>query len=271
MTTNSKLDKKEFWRLYWRSCALDHSWNYERQQNIAYSFILASAVDKIYQDDEEKRIAALQRGLDFMAITPQISPLLIGINVAMDEENAQNDIFDESLIQSVKTSLMGPLAGIGDSLIPGTLRIIAAGMGISFSLAGSILGPVIFLLVFNVPSYFIRYYSLKFGYQLGTDFIKSMAKTNIMDTVSYCASIVGLMVVGGMVYQQIWLDLPIMVGSGDFAQPLVSYFDQIAPGLIQLALFGIMYYLLGRKFKTTRILFAVLGICIGLTFLSTLF
>ncbi|WP_294562750.1 PTS system mannose/fructose/sorbose family transporter subunit IID [uncultured Traorella sp.] len=271
MTTNSKLTKKDLAKIYWRSCQLDMSWDYERQQHIAYSYGISSAIDKIYKNDPEKKKRALQRGLDFMACTPQIVPFIMGIDVALNEENVNTDTFDESIITSIKTSLMGPMAGIGDSLIPATLRIIATGIGISFSMAGNPLGPILFLLTFNIPCYFIRYYSLKFGYKFGTKLITSMANTNIMDTVSYSAAIVGLMVVGGMIYSQIWLDLPIMVGSGDFAQPLVTYLDQIMPGLIQLGLFGLMYYLLGKKVKTTTILWAVLGICIGLTFIGSLF
>lgn len=277
MTTNSRengmgsLSKKELTRIYWRSCHLDLAWNYERQQNIAYSYGITRALDNIYKENDDKKKKALERSLDFMACTPQVVPLLMGINVALEEENAASENFDESAIPSIKTSLMGPLAGIGDSLIPGTLRIVAAGIGISFSMAGNILGPLLFLLVFNIPCYVIRYFCLKFGYQFGTGFITNIAKTNVMDKISYYASIVGLMVIGGMVFQQIWLDLPVMVGTGDFAQPLVGYFDQIMPGMIQLALFAVMYYLLGKKMKTTKILWIILFVCVGLTFISNLF
>lgn len=270
MNSSSVLTKKDLAKIYWRSCQLDMSWDYERQQHIAYSYGIALAVDKIYKDQPEKKIAALKRGLDFMSCTPQIVTLLMGINVALDEENAKTNDLDESIIPSIKTSLMGPMAGIGDSLIPGTLRIVATGIGISFSMAGSVLGPILFLLIFNIPCYVIRYFSLKYGYKFGTSLIIKMANTNIMDTISYSASIVGLMVVGGMIYSQIWLDLPITVGSGDFAEPLVTYLDEIMPGLIQLGLFGLMYYLLGKKFKTTRLLWMILLICIGLCFIASL-
>lgn len=271
MTMNSNLTKKDLAKVYWRSCQLDMSWDYERQQHIAYSYGIASAIDKIYKDDPEKKARALQRGLDFMACTPQIVPLLMGINIALDEENVKNPDFDESIIQSIKTSLMGPMAGIGDSLIPGTLRIIATGIGISFSMSGNFLGPLLFLAIFNIPCYFIRYFSLKYGYKFGTSLITKMANSNIMDTISYSVSIIGLMVVGGMIYSQIWLDLPIYVGSGDFAQPLVTYLDQIMPGIIQVVLFCLMYWLLGKKVKTTTLLWAILAVCIVVAFVMSLF
>lgn len=282
MTTNSnipaeqkdsakKLSKKDLRRIYWRSCQLDVSWNYERQQNLGYSYGMSAAVDKLHSDNPDKKKRALKRGLEFMAITPQLSTLLMGINAAMEEENANNPDFDETSIDSVKTSLMGPLAGIGDSLIPGTLRIIAAGIAISLAMSGNIAAPILYLLIFNVPAFLIRYFCLKYGYKFGTGFLTTVEKTGIMDKVSYGASIIGLMVIGGMIASQIWLDLPIMVGSGDFATPLTDYFDQIMPCLIPLGCFGAMYYLLGKKVKTTTILIGLIIVCVAVCGIASLF
>lgn len=268
MTTNSnKLTKKELLQIYLRSCQLDISWNYERQQNLGYSYALTPVIKKLHANDPEKQKRAYKRGLEFMAITPQLSTLLMGINAAMEEENQNNENFDDNVINSVKTSLMGPLAGIGDSLIPGTLRIIAAGIAISFAANGSILGPILFLLIFNIPAFTIRYLSLKYGYKFGTEFITKVEETGIMSKVSYYAGIIGLMVIGGMIVNQIWLDLPIMVGSGDFAEPLTNYLDQIMPALIQLGLFGFMYWILGKKVKTTTILISLIVICCAISFI----
>ena len=120
MTTNSnvkKLNKKDLMSIFWRSCHQDASWNYERQQNLAAGYTMCKVIGKLYADDEEGRSRALQRHLEFMAITPHLSTLLYGILAAMEEENANNESFDENSINAVRASLMGPLAGIGDSLI----------------------------------------------------------------------------------------------------------------------------------------------------------
>ena len=264
----AKLTEKELKQIYVRSCQLDISWNYERQQHMGYSYALTPVIRKLYpgEENKEKRVAALKRGLEFMAITPQLSTLLMGINAAMEEENSNNPQFDGNSINAVKTSLMGPLAGIGDSLIPGTLRIIASGIAISFAANGSILGPLLFLLIFNIPAFIIRYFCLKWGYGFGSTFIEKIAESGIMNKISYYAGIIGLMVIGGMVCQQVALDLPIMVGSGDFAEPLTNYLDQIMPCLIQLGLFGGMYWILGKKFKTTTILMVLIVVCCAICF-----
>lgn len=270
MTTNSnndkKLDRSDLMRIFWRSRRQDASWNFERQQNLGSAYTMARCVDKLYNDDDEARARALQRHLDFMAITPHISTLLYGILAAMEEENANNPDFDEKSISAVRASLMGPLAGIGDSLIWGTLRIIAAGIAISFSQNGSILGPILFVLIINLPCIPLRYYCLFKGYELGTDFFKQIQDSGIMEKVTYIASVVGLMVIGCMSASMVSFQLPILVGSGEFAQPLQTYFDQIMPGLLPLAIFGIMYYLLNKKIKTTTILIGVIIVSIILAF-----
>ncbi|OHX32160.1 PTS system mannose/fructose/sorbose family transporter subunit IID [Bacillus mycoides] len=273
MNSNSeKLTKKEIRRVIWRSCQLDASWNFERQQNLGYSYAMVPIIKRLYTNDSKKAQTALKRSLDFMAITPQVSPLLMGINAAMEEENANNPEFDDSAITAVKTSLMGPLAGIGDSLIVGTLRIIATGVAIGFASKGNIIGPILFLLLYNVPGFLLRYYGLIFGYKYGAYFITNAEKTGIMDKVTYAASVVGLTAIGGMIASYVQLDLSgIMIGSGKFAEPLTKYLDMIMPGLVPLAVFGIMYWLIGKKIKTSNLLLGTVFVCLFISFLISLF
>ena len=98
---------------------------------------------------------------------------------------------------------MGPLSGIGDSFFWGTLRIIATGVGTSLALQGNILGAILFLLIFNIPAMFIRYQGMMLGYKLGDSFIDKIVSSGLMDKLTYGASIVGLMVIGGMAV--LWL------------------------------------------------------------------
>ena len=51
----------------------------------------------------------------------------------------------------------------------------------------------------------------------------------------------GLMVIGGMTAANVSLNLALTVGSGDWAEPLQNYLDEIMPGLLPAILFGIMY------------------------------
>jgi fructoselysine and glucoselysine-specific PTS system IID component len=253
MTTNSKIGRKEFIQSYTRSCTLDASWNYERMQNLAFAYMMIPIIKAVCKTKEEIA-GALKRHLEFFSTTPHICTLLVGILGAMEEANQNDENFDENSINAVKASLMGPMAGIGDSLIWGTLRVVAAGIAISFSMNGSILGPLLFFLIINLPCFALRYFCLDQGLKLGTSFLLNISKTNVMQRVTEAAAILGLMVIGSMVSSMIYFEIPLTVGSGDFAQPLQDYLNEIMPGMLPLLAFAVMYHLLGRKFKTTTLL-----------------
>lgn len=53
------------------------------------------------------------------------------------------------------------------------------------------------------------------------------------------------------------------MGTGDFAQPLSDYFNMIMPCLPQLAVFGFMYWIMGKQIKTTYVLVGTIVACIA--------
>ena len=174
-----------------------------------------------------------------------------------------NPDFDTESINSVKVSLMGPLAGIGDSFIWGTLRIIATGVGLSLANQGNILGPILFLLIFNIPAQGLRYYLMNAGYKLGSGFLAKIQENGLMSKLTYAASVLGLMVVGGMTAENVSINFPLAFGSGDEATTLNDVFNNIMPGLMPLLFTLLVYYLLKKKnIKTTTLL--LLCVAIGL-------
>lgn len=261
-TSNNKITDKDLNKAFWRSFSMEFSWNYERQMSLAYTYALIPVLKKLYGDNKEKFIKALKRHLEFFNMTPHIVTLMLGISIAMEKENVESDDFDENSINNIKTALMGPLSGIGDSFFWGTLRLIATGIGTSLSLQGNILGPIIFLLVFNIPHLFIRYIFTKMGYKLGTEFLSRLEKTGTMKKVTYGASILGLIVIGAMTSRMISINIPLTFGEGEGAVVVQNILNDIMPGILPLTSFGIVYYLLGKNVKPLTILLgmAVVGI-----------
>ena len=152
----TRITPRDLRRVFWRSFQMEFSWNYERQMNLAFVYALIPVLKKLYPRKEELA-GALKRHLVFFNTTPHIVTLLLGITTAMEEKNSQQKNMDANAIDNVKASLMGPLAGLGDSFFWGTLRLIATGIGTSLALKGNILGPILFLLVFNVPHILVFY------------------------------------------------------------------------------------------------------------------
>lgn len=262
------ITKKDLMSVFWRSFTLEASWHYERMQHMGYAFAMAPIIKKLYKKKEDIS-AALKRHLEFFNITPYISTFVMGISTAMEEQNAKDESFDEGSINTVKAGLMGPLSGIGDSFFWGTLRVIAAGIGASLALKGSILGPLLFILVYGIPHIVVRYYGMLGGYKLGTGFLQKVEKSGLMDKISYGAGVLGLMVVGGMTATMVSFKTPLKIGSGDTATAIQGILDGIVPCLLPLLLTIFVYYLLKKKVKPTYILlgiivFGILGTAIGI-------
>lgn len=265
MTTSKNNDinitKKDLMKVFWRSFTMEWSWNYERQANMAYAYSMMPIIKKLYKTDRE-RAEALKRHLEFFNTTPHLSTLILGISTAMEESNAKSEDFDTSSINNVKVGLMGPLAGIGDSFFWGTLRVIATGIGTSLALQGNILGPILFLLVFNVPHILLRYFSMMGGYKLGAGVLDRIQKSGLMESLTYGAAILGLMVIGGMTAEMVTINIPLKIGEGESAMAVLDIINGIVPGILSLGFTGFVYMLLGKNFKTTTILIliAILGI-----------
>ena len=226
----SVIGKKELRSIFLRSLSLEYSWNYERQQNMGYCFAMLPAIKKIYQKKEDQ-IAAAKRHMEFFNTTPYISTAVFGISTAMEESNARNEDFDTSSINNVKVALMGPLAGIGDSM---------------------------FWLIFNVPAFAVRYICLKFGYKFGTSFLNKIEESGMMPKLTFGAAVLGLMVIGAMIPSMITVNIAGAIGSGDAAVKVQEILDGIMPNLVPFAMTLGIYGLLQKKVKVSWILIVLM-------------
>ena len=252
-----KLTKKDLNRVAIRSLGMEWDWNYERQMNMAFCYSMLPIIKKLYPNKDQST-EAMQRHLEFFNTTPHMSTLILGITAAMEEQNANDPEFETESINNVKVSLMGPLAGIGDSFIWGTLRIIATGVGVSLAAQGNILGPILFLLLFNIPAQGLRFYLMHAGYKLGSGFLAKVQESGLMEVLTYGASVLGLMVIGGMTAENVGINVPLVIGSGETATTLGDICNTIMPGLLPLVFTLLMYWLVSKKnVKTTTLLVAL--------------
>lgn len=265
-----KLTKKDLTRVAIRSLGMEWDWNYERQMNMAFCYSMLPVIKKLYPTKEEQA-EAMQRHLEFFNTTPHLSTLILGITAAMEEQNANDPEFETESINNVKVSLMGPLAGIGDSFIWGTLRIIATGVGVSLAAQGNILGPLLFLLLFNIPAQGLRFYLMHAGYKLGSGFLAKVQESGLMEILTYGASVLGLMVIGGMTAENVAITVPLVIGSGETATTLGDICNTIMPGLLPLAFTLLMYWLVSKKnVKTTTLLVALVVVGLAGSFFGIL-
>lgn len=260
MTSNDtpKVTKQDLKTIFFRSFTLEASWNFERQQNMGFSFAMSDLLQKLYKNDKTEMAEAGKRHLEFFNTSAPLSTFIMGIVASMEERNAANPKdFDERSITNIKTALMGPLAGIGDSFFWGTLRVIATGVGTSLALQGSLLGPILFLLIYNIPTFTIRYLGVMKGYEFGTSILENAESSGIMRLLTYGASILGLMVIGGMTGSMVSVQIAGSIGQGDDLTKIQALLDGILPNILSLACVILIYYLLKKGVKTTHLLFGI--------------
>lgn len=177
-------------RMAWRSLFLQASFNYERMQANGWLYTILPALRKIHKNDNDLK-KSMSMHLEFFNTHPFLVTFISGLVLAMEEAKERVDT-----IRAIKVSTMGPGGGIGDAVFWLTLLSICGGVGASFSLQGSWIGPVFFLVFFNIVHFGLRFGLASYGYKMGVSAIKSLKDQT--RKLAHAASIVGLTVIGAM-------------------------------------------------------------------------
>ena len=144
----SLITKKDLRSVFWRSFTMQSSWSFDKMMAYGFMYSIEKPLRKIYPKDDDY-FEALHRHTETFNITPHVSPFVIDLSVAMEQECAKSESFDKESINNLKVGLMGPLSGIGDSFFWGTFRVITAGIGIAFAQQGSILGALLYFFLYT--------------------------------------------------------------------------------------------------------------------------
>lgn len=163
---------------------------------------------------------------------------------------------------------MGPLAGIGDSLIWATVRPIIAAIGAGIALQGSFLGPILFLLVFNLFHLGFRYYTLHYAYQKGTALLSNMQENNIIAKLSEGAAVLGLTVLGCLVAQWVSLSITTVLKIQGAKINIQELLDGIMPGLLPLGLTMLLVFLFNKKLTSGKLVIFIFALALILSLLG---
>lgn len=216
-TPAETLDNKTLNKMVWRSLFLQASFNYERMQSAGWLYAMLPGLKKIHKDNKEDLAASMSHNLEFFNTHPFLVTFVMGIILSLEQNKA-----DIPTIRAVRVSAMGPLGGIGDALFWYTLVPISAGITANMAIAGNIAAPFIFLLIFNVVQFAVRYFLMHWSYRLGTDAIRVI--TSHAKEFTRAASILGIFIVGSLtcVYGATRLDIQIPNGTTYVAVPVTT-------------------------------------------------
>ncbi|MBF7980527.1 MULTISPECIES: PTS mannose transporter subunit IID [Rahnella] len=248
-TEVKKLTASDIRGVFMRSNLFQGSWNFERMQALGFCFCMVPAIRRLYPENNDDRKAAIKRHLEFFNTHPYVAAPVLGVTLAMEEQRANGAPIDDAAINGLKVGLMGPLAGVGDPIFWGTVRPVFAALGAGIAMTGSLLGPLLFFVLFNLVRLLTRYYGVSYGYKKGVDIVNDMGG-GFLQKLTEGASILGLFVMGALVNKWTHVNIPLVVSkitdqTGHTTVTTVqTILDQLMPGLVPLLLtFGCMWLL----------------------------
>ncbi len=215
------LTKKERLSIAWRHQFLQGSWNYERMQNGGWCYSIIPAIKKLYPNKEDQ-IQALKRHMEFYNTHPYVSAPVMGVTLALEEERANGANVNDQAIQGVKIGMMGPLAGVGDPVFWFTIRPILGALGASLALSGNIVGPFLFFFAWNIIRMAFIWYTLEFGYKVGTSISKDLSG-GLLGKITQGASLLGMFIIGSLV--QRWVNVSFTPVITKITQPNGAFID----------------------------------------------
>lgn len=267
-TNLKKLTAGDIRGVFLRSNLFQGSWNFERMQALGFCFSMIPVIRRLYPENSEERKQAIKRHLEFFNTHPYVAAPVLGVTIAMEEQRANGADIDDGAINGIKVGLMGPLAGVGDPIFWGTVRPVFAALGAGIAMSGSLIGPLLFFILFNLVRLLTRYYGVTYSYKKGLDIVHDMGG-GFLQKMTEGASILGLFVMGALVNKWTNVNIPLVVSeiknpnTGEVTIITVqTILNQLMPGLVPLLLtFGCMW-LLRRKVNPLWIIigFFILGI-----------
>lgn len=237
----NKLSKRDLNNVIFRWIIMAvNTYNYQYQQAGSVVFALYPALRKIYKDDNEFQ-EALQNHFNYFNCMPWLAPLVLGTTLAIEENGG---IKDKEMVQNIKTSLMGPLSGVGDTifwvLVPTIIGSIAGYMALEKNMIG-----VIGWMCINLLFILMRVKFIHLGFQQGVKLITSFGDK--VSLITECASILGLVVVGSLISSVINVKAALILRFGEMTMEIQPMLDKILPSLLPAIITMIIYKLLNTK------------------------
>ena len=254
---NKKLRKKDLILHWFLGLSQEAAYNWERLQATGTCAAMIPIINRLYKTKEEKS-AALKRYLVFFNTEPCfIGPLIPGICASMEEQRANGAEITDETTNSLRAGLMGPLAGIGDTVSQGILYPTVAALACGLALEGNILGPILFFVIFSGVMVLLGYNMYMLGYNKGKAAVIKLLQGNLISQVTDAFAILGLMVVGAMGAERVLVNVPLSFSIGQTTIVIQEVLDSLILNIVPLAVILIIWKLISKK---VSLMYVMLGL-----------
>ncbi len=265
--TKRLLTVKDCDRMFFRwNFYCEQSNSFSRLQSVAFCIAFIPALKKLYGNDQKEYSEALQRHLMFFNTQGIWGAVIHGIVLAMEEQRAMGAPIGVDAITGIKAGLMGPFAGIGDTIDWSTIRPLLTILFMPLAASGSPLGAillsvVLYAIVFTEGTIYSR-----LGFRLGTRAALNILQGRGINTFISCASVLGLFMMGGLSASMVSVVTPIFIPTtGTPMLVQTGILDKVAPGLLTLTgVLGTYAYLMkGNTMTKATLMLLLVGLVLG--------
>ena len=256
--------RRSFWRFF---TSFEISWNYERMQALGFAYAMEPVLRRLYPAKADYA-AALQRHLVFFNTSPVVgAPLIVGSAISMEEAGAP------ASAEGIKVGLMGPMAGIGDTLTYALYNSIIFTIAASFALQGNWFGPVFALLFIAIPYFVVRRWQFFWAYNRGKAIAADIGR-GLLDKITMGSTVFGLIVLGGFIPSIVHVVTTLtyrqrLTVQGEQVTQSVNVQDQldnVLPFILPVAVTALCYVAM-KKYRLNPVWvilgLAVIGIIVG--------
>lgn len=266
------VSKKDLVKAWWRwTTAVEVPVSFDRMQALAFGYSMNGVMRKIYKDKPEELKDAMKRHTSMFNTNCDWGSIIHGITISLEEQRAlgHEDEITPEMIQSLKIGLMGPLAGIGDSVDQGIVATIPLAIFVPMAQQGSVLAAFIPGLIYIAWSYFWSWTLFNKCYTLGKNSVLEILHSGAIKKVIDIASIVGLFMIGCLSasYVKVSTILEFASGADGATTTVQSILDGILPNMLPFVVVMSMYlYITKRGPKFIRLMVYTMVIAVVLTF-----
>lgn len=282
--TNRRYTKAELKKLHWRGIwNMQIAWNYERMQGLGYLTTMLPVLEDSYGDNPELMEKALRTHAQFFNTQPAMADIIVGMNIALEEDANGADVIDTAA--AIKTSLMGPFAGIGDTVFGMIASTIFGALAVDFSVAGNYVGLVLLVAWSLAVLFVIRPIFFDLGYKQGTNLITTLGGQ--LNAFTDAASVLGITVIGGMIATMVNVKFggvrngvrgtKVLTDAEGVETVVPDYllnlqdalFDKIMPRFGSVIVVALAYWLLGREgMNSNKLIMGTIVLCLLLAALG---
>ena len=239
--------------------------SYERLMSLGFCITMAPVIDRLY-DTKEERAEAMKRHMVFFNTENNWGAFIPGIVASMEEDKANGLPITDDLINNVKIGLMGPLAGLGDTITQGLVKTVLLAITVNLALDGYTFAPVLFFLLYGAYITAIGAFTFYEGYHVGKNVLDKITDPEIIHKITDCLGLVGMTIAGAMIITNVGIETALEV-EGVVIQDILN---EIAPNLIGVGTTLGIFAFLRKGTPVSKIIIALFVIGFACYFLGIL-